>query len=78
MIDREIILFVTGGLVGAVSAMLALLTTYWLEGLRLRRQWRREDLLQLREQQSQLNHILSKLNTQSPSTEGNNDDLSKT
>jgi hypothetical protein len=64
MIDRDILLFLTGGVVGAASAMLALLTTYWLEGMRLHRQWRREDLLRLREKQAELNNILSKLNQQ--------------
>ena len=62
MIDREILLILTGGLIGALSSLLTLLVVYALEGMRLRRQWQREDQLQLRQNRAQIEELLRKAN----------------
>ena len=58
MIDRDILLILTGGLIGALSSLLTLLVVYALEGMRLRRQWQREDQLQLRQNRAQIEELL--------------------
>lgn len=64
MIDRDLILILTGGLLGALSSLGTLLVVYWLEGMRLRRQWRREDELQLRSNRAEIEALLSKAFTE--------------
>jgi hypothetical protein len=54
MLDREILLVLVGGVIGAASSLATLLVSYWLEGLRLRRQWAREDQLQMRAKREEL------------------------
>jgi hypothetical protein len=58
VIDRDILLILTGGLIGALSSLLTLLVVYALEGMRLRRQWQREDQLQLRQNRAQIEELL--------------------
>jgi hypothetical protein len=58
MIDRDILLLAVGGLIGAVSSWATLFIVYILEGMRLRRQWIREDQLRLREKREELQAIL--------------------
>lgn len=60
MIDRDLILIIIGGLIGAFSSLATLGVVYWLEGMRLRRQWRREDELQLRSNRAEIEAMLSK------------------
>jgi len=59
MIDRDMMLVLLGGAIGAVSSLATLLVSYWLEGLRLRRQWAREDQLQLRQKREELQTLLA-------------------
>jgi hypothetical protein len=47
-----------GGLIGALSSMATLFVVYILEGMRLRRQWAREDQLRLREKRAELQATL--------------------
>lgn len=61
MIDRDILLILTGGLIGAFSSMATLVVAYILEGMRLRRRWQREDMLQLRQKRAEIDNIFSKL-----------------
>lgn len=58
MLDRDILLVLVGGVIGAASSLATLLVSYWLEGLRLRRQWAREDQLQMREKREELQAAL--------------------
>lgn len=58
MLDRDILLVLVGGAIGAGSSLATLLVSYWLEGLRLRRQWAREDQLQLRAKREELQAAL--------------------
>jgi hypothetical protein len=60
VIDRDILLVLTGGLIGAFSSFVTLLLVYALEGLRLRRQWKREDQLMLRQNRTQIEEMLRK------------------
>ena len=69
MIDRDILLVLTGGLIGAFSSLLTLLLIYALEGLRLRRQWKREDQLLLRQNRAQIEELLRNA-TQAKETQG--------
>lgn len=58
MPDREILLVATGGLIGLVSSLATLFTIYLLEGMRLRRQWEREDRMRLTEKRDEIEAIL--------------------
>lgn len=60
MIDRDILLVLTGGAIGALSSLLTLLAVYALEGMRLRRQWQREDQQLLRQKRAQIEELLTK------------------
>ena len=64
MIDRDLLLLLTGGLIGSLSSLITLVAVYLLEGLRLRRKWRREDELQLRDSRAELEGLLSNAFTQ--------------
>lgn len=48
-----------GGLIGALSSITTLFVSYFLEGMRLRRQWAREDRLQMRANRQVLQNVLS-------------------
>lgn len=58
MIDRDILLILVGGLIGAFSSIGTLVINYILEGMRLRRRWRREDQLLLRKKRDEIQEIL--------------------
>ena len=60
MIDRDILLVLSGGVIGAFSSFVTLLLVYALEGMRLRRQWKREDQLLLRQNRAQIEELLRK------------------
>ena len=59
--DRDILLIAVGGLIGAVSSWATLFIVYFLEGMRLRRQWFREDQLRLRENREALQTALTSI-----------------
>lgn len=61
IVDRDILLILTGGLIGAFSSIATLVVAYILEGMRLRRRWQREDMLQLRQKRAEIEDIFSKL-----------------
>lgn len=61
MIDRELVLILVGGFIGAASSMGTLIISYMLEGMRLRRQWQREDQLLLRQKRDELQDFLAKV-----------------
>jgi hypothetical protein len=60
VIDHDILLVLSGGVIGAFSSFATLLLVYALEGMRLRRQWKREDQLQLRQNRAQIEELLRK------------------
>ena len=60
MIDHDILLVLAGGVIGAFSSFLTLLLVYALEGMRLRRQWKREDQVLLRQNRAQIEELLRK------------------
>lgn len=57
--DRDIILILIGGLIGLVSSLATIFLTYILDGMRLRRQWEREDQLLLKQKRGELTEILT-------------------
>jgi hypothetical protein len=57
--ERDIVLLLVGGLIGAVSSLATLFVVYLIEGMRLRRKWAREDQLQLRQQRQELQALLA-------------------
>lgn len=57
--ERDILLIVTGGLIGLVSSLATVFAIYWLDGVRLRRQWEREDQLALRQKREELHTLLA-------------------
>jgi hypothetical protein len=59
MIDRDLLLIMAGGIIGALSSMATIVTMYVIEGMRLRRQWQREDMQMLREKRLELGDILA-------------------
>ena len=66
MIDREILLLLVGGAIGAASSIGTLFAMYWVEGLRLRRQWQRQDMVEMRTKREELNAMLANAMKQSP------------
>ncbi len=60
MIDRDILLIVAGALIGLTSSLASLFASYLIEGLRLRRQWDREDRLLLQQKRDELQEILTR------------------
>lgn len=66
MIDRDIVLVLIGGFIGATSSVATLVVTYILEGLRLRRRWQREDMLLLRQKRSEIQEMLMKTGAPPP------------
>ncbi len=57
--QRDILLLVAGAVIGLSSSMATLLFVYLLEGMRLRRQWAREDELFLRQSRTELQELLA-------------------
>jgi len=66
VIDREILLILVGGAIGALSSMATLVLSYILEGMRLRRLWQREDQLQLRKDRADLQSFLTRPENSQP------------
>ncbi len=60
MIDRDILLIVAGALIGLTSSLGTLFVSYLIEGLRLKRQWDREDRLLLQQKRDELQEILAR------------------
>ena len=56
--ERDILLIMIGGLIGAFSSLATLFVVYILEGMRLRRQWAREDQLRLRQKREELQALM--------------------
>jgi hypothetical protein len=56
--DRDILLVAVGGLIGALSSLATIFASYILEGMRLRRQWQREDQLRLAQKREELQQAL--------------------
>ena len=67
MIDREILLLLVGGTIGALSSIGTLFAMYMIEGMRLSRQWQRQDMVEMRTKREELNAMLSNAMKQSPS-----------
>jgi hypothetical protein len=67
LMDRDIILFAVGSLVGLASSLVTLIAVYVLEGMRLRRRWEREDQLQLRQKRAELQQFLDRPDQEPPS-----------
>ncbi len=57
--ERDLVLLLVGGLIGALSSLATLFVVYLIEGMRLRRKWAREDQLQLRQQRQELQALLT-------------------
>lgn len=55
--SREIIFLFLGGSIGFASSILTLFTMYYLETLRLKRQWAREDALEQNRLRQEMNHL---------------------
>ena len=56
--EREILLIGTGGLIGALSSIITLFVIYFLEGMRLRRRWAREDYLRMQEKREEMQAMI--------------------
>ncbi|MCG3209896.1 MAG: hypothetical protein FOGNACKC_03523 [Anaerolineae bacterium] len=69
MIDRDLLLILVGGLIGAASSIGTLIVSYILEGMRLRRHWQREDQLLLRQKRNELQNFLAKAGQQEKTDE---------
>lgn len=67
LMDRDIILFAVGSLVGLASSLVTLVAVYVLEGMRLRRRWEREDQLQLQQKRTELQQLLDRPGQEPPS-----------
>ena len=59
MIDRDILLLLVGGAIGATSSIATLFAMYWVEGLRLNRQWQRQDMVEMRTKREELDAMLA-------------------
>ena len=57
--DRDIWLILAGGFVGALSSLATVFAVYYLEGLRLRRLWDREDQVMMRQKREEIESLLS-------------------
>ena len=66
MIDRDILLLLVGGAIGATASIATLFVMYWVEGMRLRRQWHRQDMVEMRSKQADINAMLANAMKQSP------------
>ena len=61
MIDRDILLIMIGGVIGLVSSLATLFASYLVEGMRLRRQWERDDRVLLKQKREELADILTRV-----------------
>jgi hypothetical protein len=57
--DRDIVLILTGGLIGALSSLGTVFAVYYLEGLRLRRLWEREDQVLMQKKREEIQALLA-------------------
>ena len=57
--DRDILLVITGGVIGLVSSLATIFLTYILDGMRLRRQWEHEDQQLMKQKRAELEEILA-------------------
>jgi hypothetical protein len=57
-VDRDIWLILTGGVIGAVSSLATVFAVYFLEGMRLRRLWDREDQLMMQKKREEIQALL--------------------
>jgi hypothetical protein len=60
MIDRDILLIIVGGVIGLVSSLATLFASYLVEGMRLRRQWERDDRVLMKQKREELADILAR------------------
>ena len=72
--ERDILLIGIGGLIGAFSSLATLFIVYILEGMRLRRQWAREDQLRMREKREELQALMFAADNAANATEETSDD----
>ena len=66
MIDRDFLLLLVGGAIGALSSIGTIFAMYVIEGMRLRRQWHRQDMVEMRSKREELNAMLTNAMKQSP------------
>jgi len=66
VIDRDVLLLLVGGAIGASASIATLFAMYWIEGMRLRRQWHRQDMVEMRNKREDLNAMLANAIKQSP------------
>jgi hypothetical protein len=66
MIERDIYLVLVGGLIGLVSSLATIFLTYALDGMRLRRQWEREDQRLMQDKRSELEQLLKQASPPDP------------
>ncbi len=57
--ERDIWLILTGGLIGALSSLGTVFVVYYLEGLRLRRLWEREDQVLMQKKREEIQALLA-------------------
>ena len=57
--DRDFWLILTGGLIGALSSMATVFAVYYLEGMRLRRLWDREDQVIMQKKREEIQALLA-------------------
>lgn len=67
--ERDIWLILTGGAIGAVSSLATVFAVYFLEGMRLRRLWEREDRLMMQKKREEIQALLEAAATK-PDGEG--------
>jgi hypothetical protein len=70
LMDRDIWLILAGGLVGALSSLATIFAVYYLEGLRLRRMWEREDQLLMQKKREEIQTLLAAAGAASEDKEG--------
>ena len=57
--DRDFWLILTGGLIGALSSLATVFAVYYLEGMRLRRLWDREDQVVMQQKREEIQALLA-------------------
>jgi hypothetical protein len=57
--DRDMWLILTGGLIGALSSLATVFAVYYLEGMRLRRLWDREDQVMMQKKREEIQALLA-------------------
>ena len=56
--DRDFWLILIGGLVGALSSLSTIFAMYYVEGMRLRRLWDREDQVMMQKKREEIQALL--------------------